>query len=158
MVAILVVHLSVLQDGIGVDSFDEGRRPRQPSENPHAPAWVESEAAGTARREAMSWRADRRPVAGPWRRTQEGRSSTCSRRRIDRFPRAPTGRTRRNSPSCRTPATDPSNSRREIDRVGSKGDYLKQKMRDKLIEHKHFIDEHGEDLPEIRNWKWSAGS
>jgi xylulose-5-phosphate/fructose-6-phosphate phosphoketolase len=39
---------------------------------------------------------------------------------------------------------------------GSKGAYLKQLMRDKLIEHKHYIDEHGEDLPEIRNWKWGA--
>ena len=33
---------------------------------------------------------------------------------------------------------------------------MKQAMRDKLIEHKHFIDEHGEDLPEIRNWKWGT--
>jgi xylulose-5-phosphate/fructose-6-phosphate phosphoketolase len=45
-----------------------------------------------------------------------------------------------------------------LDHLGSKGAYLKQKMRDKLIEHKHFIDEHGEDLPEIREWKWSAAS
>jgi phosphoketolase len=34
------------------------------------------------------------------------------------------------------------------------GSYLKQQLKDKLIEHKQYIDQYGEDLPEIRNWKW----
>jgi xylulose-5-phosphate/fructose-6-phosphate phosphoketolase len=46
-----------------------------------------------------------------------------------------------------------------IDRLpqtGEKGIYLKQQFKDKLIEHKQYIDKNGEDLPEIRNWKWGA--
>ena len=38
----------------------------------------------------------------------------------------------------------------------SKGTYLKQLMRDKLIEHRLYINRHGEDLPEIRDWTWKA--
>jgi xylulose-5-phosphate/fructose-6-phosphate phosphoketolase len=46
-----------------------------------------------------------------------------------------------------------------MDRVpgwGSKGDYLKQLMQDKIIEHKQYINKYGKDLPEVRNWKWET--
>jgi xylulose-5-phosphate/fructose-6-phosphate phosphoketolase len=34
--------------------------------------------------------------------------------------------------------------------------YLKQQFKDKLVEYRQFINEHGLDLPEIRNWKWKG--
>ena len=45
-----------------------------------------------------------------------------------------------------------------IDRLpqtGDKGVYPKQQLKDKLVEHKQYIDKYGEDMPEIRNWKWN---
>jgi xylulose-5-phosphate/fructose-6-phosphate phosphoketolase len=48
-----------------------------------------------------------------------------------------------------------------IDRVpklASVAAYAKQRIRDKLIEHGQFIDRYGEDMPEVRDWRWSAAS
>jgi xylulose-5-phosphate/fructose-6-phosphate phosphoketolase len=42
--------------------------------------------------------------------------------------------------------------------LGTKGSYLKQVIQDKLIEHKIYIDKHGEDLPEIIDWKWGQAT
>jgi xylulose-5-phosphate/fructose-6-phosphate phosphoketolase len=45
-----------------------------------------------------------------------------------------------------------------IDRVpslGSRAAYTKQFLHDKLLEHKAYIQRYGEDMPEIRNWRWS---
>jgi len=47
-----------------------------------------------------------------------------------------------------------------IDRVpglGSRAAHVKQAMRDRRIEHRAYIVEHGDDMPEIRDWKWSPG-
>jgi xylulose-5-phosphate/fructose-6-phosphate phosphoketolase len=41
-----------------------------------------------------------------------------------------------------------------LPQLGARGDYLKQKMKDNLIEHKQYIEKHGEDMPEVLNWKW----
>lgn len=41
-----------------------------------------------------------------------------------------------------------------VPKIGYDAAYVKQMMQDKLIEHRLYITEHGEDMPEIRDWKW----
>ena len=43
-----------------------------------------------------------------------------------------------------------------LPQLGARAAYAKQTLGEKLIEHKQYISEHGDDLPEIRNWRWSG--
>jgi len=41
-----------------------------------------------------------------------------------------------------------------LPQTGTRGDYLKQRLLDKLVEHRLYINRYGEDMPEIRDWTW----
>ena len=41
-----------------------------------------------------------------------------------------------------------------VPRLAAIGAYAKQGFRDRLIEHRQYILEHGDDLPDIRDWQW----
>ena len=43
-----------------------------------------------------------------------------------------------------------------LPQTGTRGDYLKQRLLDKLVEHRRYINRHGEDMPEVRDWTWSG--
>ncbi|WP_042260594.1 phosphoketolase family protein [Paraburkholderia heleia] len=46
-----------------------------------------------------------------------------------------------------------------IDRVGGlaqRAAHLRQTLHDKLAAHRRYVDEYGDDMPEIRNWRWPA--
>jgi xylulose-5-phosphate/fructose-6-phosphate phosphoketolase len=46
-----------------------------------------------------------------------------------------------------------------IDRVpglGAKAAYVKQALREKLIEHREYIRKYGDDLPEVKNFRWTS--
>ena len=43
---------------------------------------------------------------------------------------------------------------KNLPQLGNRGAFLLQLMRDKLVEHKQYIAQYGQDLPEIRDWKW----
>ena len=41
-----------------------------------------------------------------------------------------------------------------LPQTGSEGTYLKQQLLDKLVEHRHYINRYGQDMPEVRDWLW----
>ncbi|MBK9983652.1 MAG: phosphoketolase family protein [Saprospiraceae bacterium] len=43
-----------------------------------------------------------------------------------------------------------------LPQLASKGAYTKQYLKNKLLDHKAYIEKHGEDMPEILNWKWTS--
>ncbi|MFI5348927.1 MAG: phosphoketolase, partial [Elusimicrobiota bacterium] len=38
----------------------------------------------------------------------------------------------------------------------SRAALFRQEVRNKIVEHRQYVAEHGEDMPEIRNWRWSS--
>ena len=41
-----------------------------------------------------------------------------------------------------------------VERLRSVGAHFKQMLRNKLVDHHQYIREHGDDMPEVRDWKW----
>ena len=44
-----------------------------------------------------------------------------------------------------------------LPQLGARSAYLKQELRDKLVDHRLHIERYGDELPEVRDWKWGAG-
>jgi xylulose-5-phosphate/fructose-6-phosphate phosphoketolase len=45
-----------------------------------------------------------------------------------------------------------------VPRLGARAAYAQQAIREKLIDHKNYITQHGDDMPEVRDWKWPGGA
>jgi xylulose-5-phosphate/fructose-6-phosphate phosphoketolase len=43
-----------------------------------------------------------------------------------------------------------------LPQLGARGAYLKQEAQDRLVDHRRYIVTHGEDMPEIRLWRWDV--
>jgi xylulose-5-phosphate/fructose-6-phosphate phosphoketolase len=41
-----------------------------------------------------------------------------------------------------------------LPKLAGQATYAKQFVRDRLFAHRRYIEQHGEDMPEIRDWKW----
>jgi xylulose-5-phosphate/fructose-6-phosphate phosphoketolase len=45
-----------------------------------------------------------------------------------------------------------------VPKMGARAAYAQQAIRDKLLDHRRYIAQHGDDLPEIRDWKWGGAT
>ena len=43
-----------------------------------------------------------------------------------------------------------------VERLGAAAVHARQTVRDKLIEHTRYIRLHGDDMPEVKDWRWKA--
>ena len=43
-----------------------------------------------------------------------------------------------------------------VPRLGERAGYAREELKDKLIEHRHHVTTYGEDMPEVRDWKWES--
>jgi len=44
-----------------------------------------------------------------------------------------------------------------VPKLRERAAYAQQAIREKLLDHKNYIARYGDDMPEIRDWKWSGG-
>jgi xylulose-5-phosphate/fructose-6-phosphate phosphoketolase len=45
-----------------------------------------------------------------------------------------------------------------LPQLGAQGSALSGLLQEKLAKHRQYICEHGEDMPEVRDWRWPAGA
>ncbi len=43
----------------------------------------------------------------------------------------------------------------QLPALGGRAAYIKQMFQYKLIEHRHYVETYGQDMPEVREWRWS---
>ncbi|QEH96973.1 phosphoketolase family protein [Gluconobacter thailandicus] len=48
------------------------------------------------------------------------------------------------------------NAVRRVPKLADRAAYAAQAVRDKLVEHRLYVDTHGQDMPEILDWKWGV--
>ncbi len=43
-----------------------------------------------------------------------------------------------------------------LPQLGAKAAYFEQAIHNKLIDHRHYINKYGDDMPEIAGWTWGG--